>query len=154
MRTDNDIEIAAVGLSLDEFTEVVQAIDPPPTRAAERPVEHTPTPWELEDDSLVLCLMANGYTVMTAGGNPKAEYGERNAEANANILLVHEAVNNHATLLRQKRELVDVLRLARRIVGDRAAGGRMITTASEASDVLDHIDTALNAAVGEGEGGR
>jgi hypothetical protein len=39
--------------------------------------------------------------------------------------------------------LVEVLELAMKVVSDRAAGGRMLTTADEASAIFDKCDAAL-----------
>src|SRR5688572_19430290 len=47
---------------------------------------HSPEPWRLEDDSLILqILCAEGYPVLVGHGKPGAEYWPRNNEASANI---------------------------------------------------------------------
>ena len=134
---------------LDQFGTPAES-DPPPTRAAERPVEHTPTPWEVGTDHIdYVDVQPAGnkfFTIAKVSGFDKAE-------ARDNAKLIVEAVNNHTTLLRQKRKLVEALQLAL-IHGLHSYGCPITNYRKPCTCWKQTAETALNAAVGEGEGGR
>ncbi len=50
--------------------------------------QHTPGPWQLESDTVVLFVLGPRYPVALAYGDPRKDYVERNLEASANAGLI------------------------------------------------------------------
>lgn len=73
--------------------------------------------------------------------------GSREAEE-----LARRVVEAHNAAAATVPVLVEALKAAQKIVSDRAAGGRMITTSDEASAVYDQVDAALATVQGKGDG--
>jgi len=85
--------------------------DPPPTRAAERPVleRYAPRPWQLRKGTTVIedAYGRDVVVIVARVSNGKVE-GQR-AQTIIDYLTQAERDTDHATLLRQKRELVEAL---------------------------------------------
>ena len=87
---------------------------------------HSPLPWRW--------LPEEGQFIVDAKGDIVAEVPCQGCNPINGSFLV-KAVNQHATLLEQRAQLVEVLQAALKIVADRAAGGRMTTSIREADEV-------------------
>ena len=130
--------------------------DRPPTRAAERPA--TTTPWTQEGNRVLANANEHGQKFIVA-----ELVDTQRGEADAKLIVT--AVNNHATLLRQKRELREALRQIeaqhKQMRGEARSDPDRYCAICTAKDggasrfpckTVRLVRAALNAAAGEGEG--